>query len=238
MKLISRKSINTRPAGARPIDIQPVSARSAGIQPVDIQPVSVRPVSRQTGDKEQTAIWPRRWKWIGIFVCVLFLSAGEGSFLQAQAKQEKSEQKEKELKEWIANRQFAVSVDRALPMGGRSIPLTTLYSLELRGDSVRSYLPYFGRAYVAPYGGGNSMDFDAPVTDYDCAYTQKGAAVVRFKAKTNEDNFTFRLQIYPNGSATIQVTPVNRQSITYYGEVVPQKGTVREAGADLKAKTP
>lgn len=196
-------------------------------KPTSKKPVNRSPVSSNSINKEQTNTTPEKWRWIGIFLFVLFLSLGEGSFLQAQTKQEKREQKEKELKEWIATRQFTVSVNRALPTGGRSIPLTTLYSLELRGDSVYSYLPYFGRAYTAPYGGGNSLNFATPVTDYDCTYTRKGAAVIRFKAKTNEDNFTFRLQIYPDGGTTIQVTPVNRQSITYYGEVVPPKEPVR-----------
>lgn len=162
-------------------------------------------------------------RWIGIFSFILFVWIGGGNFLSAQTKQEKKEQKEKEIKEEVSNGHFTISVDRALPMRGKSVHLTTLYSLELKGDSVVSYLPYFGRAYTAPYGGGNSMDFAEPITDYHLSYTKKGAATIQFKAKTKEDNFAFRLQIYPNGSTTIQVTPVNRQSITYYGEVVPKE---------------
>lgn len=220
MKQISRKPLDTQPASERPICKQPVNGKSI--------------TRKQTNFKQM-----KRIQWIGIFIFVLFLAVGEGSFLQAQTKQEsteptkqeKREQKEKEVREWIANGDFTVSVDRALPMGGRSIPLTTLYSITLKNDSVFSYLPYFGRAYTAPYGGGNSMDFTKQVTDYDCTYTSKGAAVIQFKAKTNDDHFTFRLQIYPNGSTTIQVTPVNRQSITYYGEIVPQKERMRKTDA-------
>ena len=53
----------------------------------------------------------------------------------------------------IENGRFTIEVDRALPMGGRTVHLTTPYSLEMRGDSAISYLPYFGRAYSLPYGG-------------------------------------------------------------------------------------
>ncbi len=48
-----------------------------------------------------------------------------------------------------------------LNMRGRSIPLTSLYSLEIRNDSVISYLPYYGRAYSIPYGG--ATDFIAAI---------------------------------------------------------------------------
>lgn len=165
-------------------------------------------------------------KCIGIFCFILLAWLGGGSFLSAQTKQEITEQKEKEIKERVESGHFIVSVDRALPMRGRSVHLTTLYSLELKGDSVISYLPYFGRAYTAPYGGGNSMDFAERVTGYHLSYTKKGAAVIEFKAKTQDDRFAFRLLIYPDGSTTIQVIPVNRQSITYYGKVVAKEQRV------------
>ena len=78
-----------------------------------------------------------------------------GQSLYSQNKKERKEQKAKEIKEMIEGGRFTIEVDRALPMGGRSVNLTTPYSLEMRGDSAISYLPYFGRAYSLPYGGGD-----------------------------------------------------------------------------------
>ena len=82
-------------------------------------------------------------------VGIVLLLAGQS--LYAQSKKEKKEQKVNEVKELIDSKRFTVDVDRAIPMGGRSVNLTSPYSLEMRGDSVISYLPYFGRAYSAPY---------------------------------------------------------------------------------------
>ena len=81
---------------------------------------------------------------------VLFLG---GQSLYSQTKKERKEQKAKEIKEMIDEQRFTIDVDRALPMGGRTVNLTTPYSFEMRGDSAISYLPYFGRAYSLPYGG-------------------------------------------------------------------------------------
>ena len=93
----------------------------------------------------------RLFFFVGI---VLFFG---GQSLYSQSKKEREEQKAKEIKEMIENGRFTIEVDRALPMGGRTVHLTTPYSLEMRGDSAISYLPYFGRAYSLPYGGGDGM---------------------------------------------------------------------------------
>ena len=125
--------------------------------------------------------------------------------------------------EIIEHGRFTIEVDRALPMGGRTVHLTTPYSLEMRGDSAISYLPYFGRAYSLPYGGGDGMRFEESITDYQSTFDKKGTARIKFVARTKEDTFRFDVQVFSNGSAIISVTPTNRQNITYQGELAPKK---------------
>lgn len=155
------------------------------------------------------------------FVGIVLLVGGQS--LYAQSKKEKREQKEKEVKEMIDKKRFTIDVDRALPMGGRSVNLTTPYSFEMRGDSAISYLPYFGRAYSVPYVGGDGMRFEKSVTDYSCSFNKKGTAQIKFVTRANEDTYRFNIQVFANGSATINVTPTNKQSITYQGELAPKK---------------
>ena len=167
----------------------------------------------------------RLFFFVGI---VLFFG---GQSLYSQSKKEREEQKAKEIKEMIENGRFTIEVDRALPMGGRTVHLTTPYSLEMRGDSAISYLPYFGRAYSLPYGGGDGMRFEESITDYQSTFDKKGTARIKFVARTKEDTFRFDVQVFSNGSAIISVTPTNRQNITYQGELAPKK----EDGADAPA---
>ena len=151
---------------------------------------------------------------------VLFLG---GQSLYSQTKKEKKEQKAKDIKEMIDEQRFTIDVDRALPMGGRTVHLTTPYSLEMRGDSAISYLPYFGRAYSLPYGGGDGLRFEESITDYQSSFDKKGTARIKFVTRTKEDTFRFDVQVFSTGSAIISVTPTNRQSITYQGELAPKK---------------
>ena len=130
--------------------------------------------------------------------------------LSAQSKKEKKEQKKEAVKELIVSENYKIDVNTAMPMRGRSIPLTSLYSLEIRNDSVISYLPY---------GGGNGLNFKAPLKEYNMKLDKKGNSVITFTARNPEDKFDFRVKVYSNGSTSIDVNMQNRQSISFQGEL-------------------
>ncbi len=142
-----------------------------------------------------------------------------GQSLCAQSKAEKKAEKEQQVKMKLENGNYEIDVDWALPMQGRSVNLTSPYSLEIRNDSVFSYLPYFGRAYSVPYGGGSGMIFKEPVSDYTLVFDEKGTAQVRFKTRTQDGVHEFNIQVFSNGSASIQARPANRQGISYRGNL-------------------
>ena len=154
----------------------------------------------------------------------LFLLAGlllSGSMIPitAQIKKVKKQQREQAVREAVDAKSYKINVDRVMPMKGGSKHLTSDYSLEIRNDSVYSYLPYFGVAYNVPYGGGKGLNFSAPLSEYTSTYSKKGYAKITLKVRNEEDNYLYNITIYPNGSSNIQVTPTNRQSISFSGEM-------------------
>ncbi len=158
-----------------------------------------------------------------IFTCLLAIILGITLQLNAQSKKQKKEETQKAIRELIEAQKIKVEVDIAYPMRGPSKNLTSNYSVEIRNDSVFSYLPYFGIAYSVPYGGGKGLIFNEQVTDYKLTFDKKGTANIRFKTRTEEDNFTYTISIYTSGTASIYVTPTNRQSISFGGEFVLDK---------------
>ncbi|MDD3358123.1 MAG: DUF4251 domain-containing protein [Parabacteroides sp.] len=146
---------------------------------------------------------------IGFMTCI--------HVLVAQSKEEKKELKAKQVKELVEAKDFKITVDRVLPMKGRSRSLTSEYTLTIKNDSVFSHLPYFGQAYSLPYGGGVGMIFKAPVSEYKQSYNKKGTAQIYFRTRSSDDTHQFNVQVFPNASVTIMVTSINRQGITYYG---------------------
>lgn len=139
--------------------------------------------------------------------------------VMAQSRNEKKAQTERAVKEAIVAKQYKISVNYMQPMRGGSRALTSDYSLEVRNDSVFSYLPYFGVGYSIPYGGGKGLIFKAPISEYETEYLKKGKAGISFKTANEEDKYEYRLTIYPNGSTSIHVQPTNRQAISFSGDM-------------------
>jgi hypothetical protein len=119
----------------------------------------------------------------------------------------------------LASRHYVVDVQMMYPRSGRAVNVSSNYSLEIKGDTVVSYLPYFGRAYSIPYGGGKAFNFSAPIISYESASDQKGKTYVRLVTDNEEDVITFQLEIFDNGQTTIDVQAREREPITYSGEL-------------------
>ncbi|MDR2917353.1 MAG: DUF4251 domain-containing protein [Tannerella sp.] len=113
---------------------------------------------------------------IGLFLSVIISGCSSSKALTTEGAAQ-----EAELRKAIENHEFVIDVDRMLPMSGPSRTLTSSYSLEINGDKVKSYLPYFGRAYSVPYGGGEGLVFDSTITDYQSSFDNKGKATIEFK---------------------------------------------------------
>lgn len=60
----------------------------------------------------------------------------------------------------LQERNFKIGVLMMYPPRGGARNVAYGYSLEVRNDSLISYLPYFGRAYDVPYGGGKGLNFN------------------------------------------------------------------------------
>ena len=109
----------------------------------------------------------------------------------AQSRSEKKAQTERNVREAINADHYKINVDYMQPMKGRSRALTSDYSIEIRNDSVFSYLPYFGVAYNVPYGGGKGLIFNAPITGYRKESLKKGKTRIDFKTGNEEDKYVF-----------------------------------------------
>ena len=157
------------------------------------------------------------WMVMSLSVIMFGCSSSKG------LKKEEKLAREAALREAIENRSFVVEVDKALPMGGSSRMLTSPYSLTIKGDTVRSYLPYFGRAYSVPYGGGEGLIFNSTITDYKSSFEKNDKSIIEFKTRSKEDHLTYRVIIFMNGSASIDVISGNRQPISFNGKAYPPK---------------
>lgn len=152
------------------------------------------------------------------YYVILLMSVVIAGIGCASTKSVGTEEEQLALKQLIESGEYKIEATMAYPRRGRSVPLTSSYSVEIKNDSVFSYLPFYGRAYTIPYGGGNGLNFNAPVQDYSVKYN-KGAAEIKFNAQTSEDLYRYTLNVYPDGTSNIDVVMQQRESMRYSGRL-------------------
>ncbi len=122
-----------------------------------------------------------------------------------------------EMKNNIEAKKITIHVENIYPMSGSVVMDASGYSLQIKGDSVYSYLPYYGRAYQLPYGGGKGLTFNSRINKYNQKYDKKGLSEITLSTKTDEDTYTFTITLSPTKSASVYLQCNNRQPITYIG---------------------
>lgn len=121
------------------------------------------------------------------------------------------------VKAGLAEKRFSINVDRMYPMKGGSKNVSFGYGVEVRNDSLISYLPYFGRAYDIPYGGGKGLNFSEHIGSYHDTQAKNGQRIIDIEVTNTEDTYFYSIKVYDNGSSTIDVQSRNLEHISYSG---------------------
>lgn len=154
-------------------------------------------------------------KWMYVLVGLLLLSSCATSQEKALRKAEQSRMVVQALNE----RNFKINVDRMYPMRGSSRHVSYGYCVEVRNDTLFSYLPYFGRAYNVPYGGGKGLNFDAPIEAYQEYMRKNGLRHIEIGTSNEEDVYLYIIEVFDNGRSTIDVRARERERISYSGDM-------------------
>lgn len=119
----------------------------------------------------------------------------------------------------LAAKRWHIDINSMSTMRYGSRTVTSDFYLELRGDTLRSYLPYLGQAHASPtLSPSIGLNFEEPVLTYKESkpksnkYTQ-----IDIDVKTREDSYHYVIEIYGNGHAYIRVRSMNRDPISFDG---------------------
>ncbi len=138
----------------------------------------------------------------------------------AQSAAQKEAQAAK-IRQQIQDFNFTFNATYAYPMGYKSVYLSPYYTVKVSQDTVTSYLPYYGRAYVAPMNSNQSgINFTSTKFDYRIKEGKKaGNWRVDIKTKDTDREILLSFDIWDNGSAKLDVTDPNRQPISFQGNI-------------------
>lgn len=124
----------------------------------------------------------------------------------------------------ISEKNFEMEIRMMNPQRGRSRNVSG-FSVEVKGDTLVSNLPYFGVVHSAPYGGGKGLNFESKINSYQTTQAKSECTQVAIKTKNEEDNYVYTFDIYADGTAYLTVRSDNRDGISYTGYVsAPSEG--------------
>lgn len=153
---------------------------------------------------------------INISRLLLLLFAATALFNTVQA-----QDKEKAVKDMLDSRQYIFVAQSVNPLGARFQQLTSEYDVRVLGDSVISFLPYFGRAYSPPADPSRAgIQFTSTNFEYRQQARRRGGWNITILPKDAGDVRQMHLTVSESGNATLQVVSNNRQPISFNGYIM------------------
>ncbi|GAA4323454.1 hypothetical protein GCM10023115_52200 [Pontixanthobacter gangjinensis] len=125
-----------------------------------------------------------------------------------------------ELSQLVESGKFEIENTWAIPLGGGNINLIgNPNSIEIMGDSVEVYLPYFGvRQSGGSYDGEAGIKLKDKIRNLKVDEDPtKGKIDFKFETSQNTENLNFIISLYSNNKARTQVISSQRTSISYDG---------------------
>lgn len=111
--------------------------------------------------------------------------------------------------------------DYAYPQSFQPIYLSPRYDVTVTPDTVTAYLPYFGRAYRAPMiSSEGGIKFESTNFESEVEKGKKdGEWLVTIRTKDTSNATVLNFHLWNNGTAQLDVSDQNRQSISFKGTI-------------------
>ena len=159
-------------------------------------------------------------KWI-LPLLAAALAVSACGILGSETKEERAAREAREaqmVRQAVQAGDFTIDIDRMYPLRGTS-KMVSNYSIKVKDGVLISHLPFIGQAWRVPYGGGHALNFEAPVLNYTATANGRDGYEIRIYVKTDEDEHLYRLTVFDNGRASLDVQSQNRDRISFTGEM-------------------
>ncbi len=120
----------------------------------------------------------------------------------------------------LDDKHYTIDIQMMSPRFGPTKNVSSDWALTVRNDSLFSYLPYVGRAFGIPFGGGKGLNFDAPIGRYSESTAKNGMRHIEIDVKNEEDTYWYTIDVFDNGNTTIDIRAQERDNISFSGNLV------------------
>ncbi len=161
-----------------------------------------------------------------VTVIIIFATlSGNAQVIREKSRRElKAERKAMQIKlirQIIESKAFVFKANAVITNVEKTRALTSDYGIEIRNDSVFSYMPYYGTTYSTDYSDykDSPMGFIQPVEKYKRDRTKSGFDIY-VTVKNERDVINLKFHVSKTGAATVSASSINRESIIYVGEIL------------------
>lgn len=156
----------------------------------------------------------------GFFHRLILVAIGVFAIASVSQAQYTKDDESANMQRIVNGQRFVFKAQSAQPTRGRIVHLNSDYDVAVSGDTLRSYLPYFGRAYSAPMNSRNGgIEFTSKDFQYNKKERTKGGWEISIKPTDVNDVREMALTVFENGSASLRVYSKNREPISFNGYV-------------------
>ena len=128
-----------------------------------------------------------------------------------------AQHKSDRVKSIVESKHYTFVAQSALPTKGSIRTLTSEYDMQVNGDSLSVYLPYFGEAFAPVDPTENPLQFSTSANKYTVAQSKKGNWNITIIPSGLHDARQFNLTVTTSGYGTLTVNFNNRQPISFNG---------------------
>lgn len=141
-----------------------------------------------------------------------------------QLRTEQKALKTQRLKDLVDSKTFVFRATSVIPKNEITKSLKSDFGIEVRNDSVFSYMPYYGNTYSRNYMSfkDSPMGFMKPYESYKKIKTRRGYDV-DIRVKNEHDIIDLSFHFSKSGDASLTASSINRQAISYMGEILAPK---------------
>lgn len=156
-----------------------------------------------------------------VFFCLLLITiCGATSFLPVNKNDD-----EATIENTINSKHYSFKASTATPLSGGLIQLSgSNYDLVVSPKTIQCNLPFFGRAYSAPYGSSDGgIKFASTDFEYSVKKKSKRGWSILIKPNDNSDVRLLTLNVSKSGYASLTVISNNRQQMFFGGMIAATK---------------
>ena len=164
-------------------------------------------------------------KYLVSMACVLLAAMVLNGCATSKEKAARKTEQAAKVKAALAERHYKIVLnsmaDPSEPDEKRSPQLLSNYRLEVRNDSLITFLARYGYNHIlgeAGVGTGGLILFE-PIRSYQEELTKKGKRHIEISVEKDSDTLTFVIEVSANGNSNISVRSRRRERISFAGQM-------------------